>query len=108
MAIPKCPVVIKVNSPAKLTAVKTGDALHRHTCASLRDRWVACGHWSRKRVHMQSDVLIVGAGPAGLCLSLALAAGLLDESPCGPSPLRHVRLAIGALRPRLGRGGART
>jgi ubiquinone biosynthesis UbiH/UbiF/VisC/COQ6 family hydroxylase len=74
MAIPKCPVVIKVNSPAKLTAVKTGDALHRHTCASLRDRWVACGHWSRKRVHMQSDVLIVGAGPAGLCLSLALAA----------------------------------
>jgi 2-polyprenyl-6-methoxyphenol hydroxylase-like FAD-dependent oxidoreductase len=74
---------------------------------------------------MESDVLIAGAGPAGLCLSLArpargmqvevverqppqaLAAGLLDESPRGPLLLRHARLGAGVLRPRPGRGSGR-
>jgi ubiquinone biosynthesis UbiH/UbiF/VisC/COQ6 family hydroxylase len=41
-------------------------------------------------------------------LRRALAAGLLDESPRGPSPLRHARLGIDVLRPRPGRGSAGT
>jgi ubiquinone biosynthesis UbiH/UbiF/VisC/COQ6 family hydroxylase len=51
---------------------------------------------------------ILRAGHRLPMLRRALAAGLLDESPRGPSLLRHVRLGIDVLRPRLGRGGART
>lgn len=59
-------------SLAKLIAVKVTGVWGNHTSRPPRAMVVRALLWNAMR--MKSDVLIVGAGPVGLCLSLALAA----------------------------------